>query len=70
MISKITSANLCKPIYNKLLHFPLAKQSVCQSSGYSDDYVCYVWGLPHVYKGTMFTLHRNRYPTLKYLVTI
>ena len=43
----------------------LAKQStVCQSSNRSDD-VCYVWGLPHVYEDSMFTLHKNGYTCFK-----
>ena len=43
----------------------LAKQStVCQSSNLADD-VCYVWGLPHVYDDTMFTLHKNGYTCFK-----
>ena len=25
------------------------------------------WGLPHVYVSSMFTLHKNSIPTLKYL---
>ena len=42
----------------------LAGSVVFQSSGHSDD-VCYVWGLPDIYKVTMFILHRNRCILLK-----
>ena len=42
----------------------LAGSALCQSSGNSDN-VCYVWGLPQIYKVTLFIFHRNRYTYLK-----
>ena len=70
IVSPVFRCSASAPVFHQcsgvLLVFCCSAGVPC--SGVPDFIVCrYVWGLPHVYKDTMLTFHRNRYTYFKVL---